>query len=86
MQVWYERAHPQDLLRSEEILARHYAGEIPNYECQVRLRHARGHWTWELSRGRVQTWTPAGKPEWMYGVDIEITELKQQEKHYARVS
>ena len=80
MQAWYERAHPQDLLRSEEVLARHYAGEIANYECQVRLRHGRGHWTWVLSRGRVQTWTTDGKPEWMYGVDIDITELKQQEE------
>ncbi len=80
MQAWYDRAHPQDLLRSEEILARHYAGEVPKYECQVRLRHQHGHWTWVLSRGRVQTWTADGKPEWMYGVDIEITELKQQEE------
>ena len=80
MQVWYDRAHPQDLLRSEEILARHYAREIPTYECQVRLRHRLGHWTWVLSRGRVQTWTSHGKPEWMYGVDIDINELKQREE------
>jgi diguanylate cyclase (GGDEF)-like protein/PAS domain S-box-containing protein len=80
MQVWYERAHPQDLVRSEEVLARHYAGEIPTYECQVRLRHRLGHWTWVLSRGRVKTWTVRGEPEWMYGVDIPITELKQQEE------
>ena len=80
MQAWYERAHPEDLVRSEEILARHYAGAIPKYECQVRLRHRKGHWTWVLSRGRVQTWTAKGDPEWMYGVDIEITELKQHEE------
>ena len=85
MQAWYERAHPQDLARSEEILARHYAGELPTYECQVRLRHRRGHWTWVLSRGRVQTWAAPGKPEWMYGVDIEITELKQQEEAARRL-
>jgi diguanylate cyclase len=80
MQAWYERAHPHDLLRSEQTLERHYAGEIPNYECQVRLRHRSGRWIWVLSRGRVQTWTAPGKPEWMYGFDIEITDLKQQEE------
>lgn len=80
MQAWYDRAHPDDFQRSEDILARHYAGEIPNYECQVRLRHSTGHWRWVLSRGRVQTWTADGKPEWMYGVDIDVTELKEQEE------
>jgi diguanylate cyclase len=80
MQAWYDRAHPVDLERSEEILKRHYARELPTYECEVRLRHRGGHWVWVLSRGRVQTWTDDGKPEWMFGVDIEITALKDQEE------
>ena len=80
MQAWYDRAHPADLERSEEILKRHYARELPAYECEVRLRHRDGRWVWVLSRGRVQTWTVDGKPEWMFGVDIEITKLKDQEE------
>lgn len=80
MQAWYDRAHPVDLERSEEVLKRHYARELPAYECEVRLRHRGGHWVWVLSRGRVQTWTEEGKPEWMFGVDIEITALKDQQE------
>ena len=80
MQAWYDRAHPVDLERSEEILKRHYARELPAYECEVRLRHRGGHWVWVLSRGRVQTWTEDGKPEWMFGVDIETTALKDQQE------
>lgn len=80
MDAWLERAHPHDLLRSEQILAQHYAGALPSYECQVRLRHRSGHWTWVLSRGRVQTWTPDGRPEWMFGFDIDISHLKHQEE------
>jgi diguanylate cyclase (GGDEF)-like protein/PAS domain S-box-containing protein len=79
-QTWRERAHPQDLLRSDDILHRHLAGATPNYECEVRLRHRDGHWIWVLSRGRVQTWTADRQPGWMYGVDIEITRLKHQEE------
>ena len=80
MDEWLGRAHPEDLVRSEEILAQHYARALPAYECQVRLRHRAGHWVWILSRGRVQTWTPDGRPEWMFGFDIDITHLKHQEE------
>lgn len=80
MGAWLDRAHPLDLIRSEQILERHYAGALPAYECQVRLRHRGGHWIWILSRGRVQTWTPDGRPEWMFGFDIDISHLKYQEE------
>ena len=80
MDAWLDRAHPHDLLRSEQILAQHYAGALPAYECQVRLRHRGGHWIWILSRGRVQTWTQDGLPEWMFGFDIDISHLKHQEE------
>ena len=80
MDVWLDRAHPIDLLRSDQILEQHYAGALPAYECQVRLRHRGGHWIWILSRGRVQTWTQDGRPEWMFGFDIDISHLKHQEE------
>jgi diguanylate cyclase (GGDEF)-like protein/PAS domain S-box-containing protein len=79
-QAWLDRIHPQDLQRLEPILNRHLAGASSGYECEVRLRHRDGHWVWVLSRGRVQTWTTDGKPECMFGVDIEIAALKQQEE------
>jgi diguanylate cyclase (GGDEF)-like protein/PAS domain S-box-containing protein len=84
MGAWLDRAHPNDLLRSEQILEQHYAGALPAYECQVRLRHRGGHWIWILSRGRVQTWTPDGRPEWMFGFDIDISHLKYQEEALRR--
>ena len=80
MDAWLSRAHAKDLMRSDKILDQHYAGALPAYECQVRLRHREGHWVWVLSRGRVQTWTPDGRPEWMFGFDIDISHLKHQEE------
>ena len=78
MQTWLERAHPRDRVRSNRILERHFAGACPAYECEVRLRHREGNWIWVLSRGRVQTWTEDRRPEWMFGVDVDITALKNQ--------
>jgi diguanylate cyclase (GGDEF)-like protein/PAS domain S-box-containing protein len=79
MQLRRDRAHPQDLARSDEILNRHLSGLRPSYECEVRLRHREGHWVWVLSRGRVQTWTANREPEWMFGLDIDISASKRQE-------
>jgi PAS domain S-box-containing protein len=77
--TWASHAHPDDLARSSELVRRHLDGETEAYESEARMRHKDGHWVWVLDRGRVQTWTPDGKPEWMFGTHIECTERKQQE-------
>ncbi len=77
--TWLDRAHPSDLTRSRELLKQHFAGELPNYEGEVRMRHRDGHWVWVLDRGRVLTWTSDGKPEWMFGTHMDLTDRKRQE-------
>ena len=73
IETWLRRAHPDDLRTSQELLERHFSGELPYYECECRMRHRDGHWVWVLDRGRVTTWTSDGKPEWMYGTHQDIT-------------
>ncbi|MEI2680004.1 MAG: PAS domain-containing protein [Burkholderiaceae bacterium] len=80
IQSWMARGHPDDMVRSTEILARHFAGQIDHYECETRRRHRDGHWVWVLARGRVITWTPDGKPEWMYGTHLDVTARKLKEE------
>ena len=80
IQTWLDRAHPDDLPRSGALLDRHFAGELPSYDCEARLRHRDGHWVWVLDRGRVLTWTPDGKPEWMFGTHLDMSERKRQDE------
>lgn len=80
IQTWLDRAHPDDLQRSGELLDQHFAGQLPSYDCEARMRHRDGHWLWVLDRGRVLTWTPDGKPEWMFGTHLDITERKCQDE------
>ncbi|MDO9315764.1 MAG: PAS domain S-box protein [Burkholderiaceae bacterium] len=80
IQSWMARGHPDDLVRSTELLAQHFAGQIDHYECETRRRHRDGHWVWVLARGRVITWTPDGKPEWMYGTHLDISHRKREEE------
>lgn len=77
--TWAHFAHPEDLARSKALLERHFRGESPSYECEVRLRHKDGHWVWGLGRAKVVSRTAAGEPLWMSGTHMDITALKEQE-------
>ncbi|NTV47246.1 MAG: PAS domain S-box protein, partial [Chlorobiales bacterium] len=76
---WAELCHPDDLKKSNEVLARHFAGETDYYECEVRLRHKNGEWVWILDRGKVFEWDKNGKPLRMAGTHLDITERKRAE-------
>lgn len=77
--TWLACAHPDDLERSQRALERHWAGETPFYDIEVRMRHRDGHWVWVHDRGRVFTWTSDGKPEWMFGTHFSIQKQKERE-------
>lgn len=80
--TWKRFCHQEDLRRSEEAMDAHFRGETERCEAEVRMRHRQGHWVWVLTRGKVITWTPDGKPEWIFGFHIEITKRKNlAEKH-----
>lgn len=77
--TWFTVVHPDDRARVEEALRRYLANETESYNCEVRMLHRNGHWVWVLDRGRVISWTPGGKAEWMFGAQTDITLLKSQE-------
>ncbi len=78
--IWKSLTHPDDLKKSDEIAERHLAGELPDYECECRMRHKEGHWVWMLDRGKVLTRSADGKPLHMFGTHTDITERKLTEE------
>lgn len=74
IQTWLDLTHPDDLKTSGDHLEKHFSGQSPYYECEVRMRHKDGHWVWIFDRGRVVEWTEDGKPLWMAGTHIDVTE------------
>ncbi len=72
--VWSRLAHPEDLRISQERLERHFRGELPYYECEVRMRHKDGGWIWVLDRGKVTRRTDDGRPLLMQGTHTDVTE------------
>ena len=76
---WKSITHPDDIPYAEEMLKRHFAGELPVHMVEVRMRHKKGHWVWIRQDGKVRTWTADRKPLLMYGVHIDISAQKHAE-------
>ncbi len=74
--IWRECVHPQDLLAAGQNLQEHLAGQRDAYEFEGRVRDKSGQWRWHLTRGRVCTYSADGKPEWIYGIALDITDSK----------
>jgi len=79
IKTWEALAHPDDLKQSEELLTKHFAGELPYYHFESRMKHKDGHWIWVLDRGKVSTWSADGKPLMMYGTHADISNRKLAE-------
>lgn len=80
LDTWIRLSHPDDLSRSNDLLQRHLAGELPYYECEVRMLHQHGHWVWVLDRGKVAIRAEDGKPILMSGTHQDITPRKEAEE------
>jgi PAS domain S-box-containing protein len=77
--TWEMLTHPDDLRHARKLLTQHFAGELPYYACELRMKHKNGQWIWMQDRGRIVTWTADGKPLLMFGLHIDITEQKLSE-------
>ena len=79
-QTWRSHVHADDLRRADALMQRHFAGELPRYECEVRMRHRAGHWVWVLTRGKVGARNADGSVRWMAGIHMDITDRKLAEQ------
>jgi len=77
---WESFIFPDDLKQSNELLERHFAGELPYYDYEYRMKHKSGKWVWIHDRGRLISRTKDGKPLMMFGIHTDITERKQTEE------
>ncbi len=75
--TWKKYCHPDDLNQAKEKIEKHFRGELPYHDVEVRMMHKNGGWVWVHDRGKVVSWTPEGKPLLMLGTHQDITERKQ---------
>ena len=79
IKTWEALAHAEDMKQSGDLLGRHFAGELPDYDCECRMKHKDGGWVWVHDRGRLVTRTADGQPLMMFGTHADITARKQAE-------
>lgn len=84
IETWLKFVHPDDAKASEQLLQKHFAGELDYYELEVRMRHKNGDWVWVLDRGKVIAWSAVGKPLLMAGTHQDINERKNLELELTR--
>ncbi|NLH17481.1 MAG: PAS domain S-box protein [Phycisphaerae bacterium] len=80
VQTWKDLTHPEDLKVAEELLRKHFAGQLEGYDCEYRMKNKNGSWVWIHDRGKVMEWTADGKPLRMFGTHSDITERKRAEQ------
>jgi PAS domain S-box-containing protein len=72
--TWRSRVHPEDLPRVRRLREKHLSGELPFYDCDLRLRHKDGHWVWINTQGRVHQRDAQGRPIFMSGIHLDISD------------
>lgn len=80
LELWRQLTHPSDLVNADAVLQDHFEGKTDYYSCEMRMKHKDGHWVWILDSGTVITRSPDGKPIWMYGQHLDITDRKLAEE------
>lgn len=79
IKTWIKVAHPDDLIKSSLLLAQHFAGNLPYYDFECRMKHKNGSWVWVHDRGRLSTRNNEGVPLMMFGTHVDITKRKWAE-------
>jgi two-component system, cell cycle sensor histidine kinase and response regulator CckA len=77
--LWRKILHPDDAPVAARLLEQHLAGDLSYYHCECRIQHKNGHWVWILTRGRLITRSPEGKPLLMFGTHTDISARKEAE-------
>ncbi len=85
-ETWVRLVHPDDLVSSALMMQEHLRGARPAYETEVRMQHKDGHWIWVLARGKLAQRLDDGRPLWVYGTHMDITERKLAEQKLALTS
>lgn len=77
--TWSSNLHPDDLIKAEVLLEKHFNNELDYYELEARMKHKLGHYVWVLASGKLVERDSQGNPKRMVGSHQDITKRKDNE-------
>ena len=72
--------HPDDLEKVYSQVDLHFHEKIEMIDLEIRMRHKNGKWVWIWDRGKLISRDHDGKPNFMVGVHIDISQQKEFEE------
>ena len=84
--TWEKLIHPDDLEKTMRNVTELLEDRIPSYVTEHRLRHKSGKWIWILAIGKVLERDHGGKPLRAVGINIDISNRKEQEQKRLEMS
>ena len=76
---WRVFVHPDDIAQLEADYGAHFRGETPHTTAELRMRCKDGEYKWVLSRARVVSRLPDGRPWMLVGTTVDISARKALE-------
>jgi diguanylate cyclase (GGDEF)-like protein/PAS domain S-box-containing protein len=76
---WAQRCHPDDVAHVVERAKEHFRGRTTTLVVEFRVRSKDGSWRWLLTRGKVVSRSPDGRPLRLVGTHSDVTERHKRE-------
>ena len=76
---WRDFVHPDDVAGLQADYGAHFRGETPHTRAELRMRCKDGGYIWVLSRARLVSRAPDGRPLHMVGTTVDISARKALE-------
>jgi len=79
-QFWLDLIHPEDKRNVEYHLNKLLDGQIQNYRTEYRMKTANDDYKWVYLIGRIIKRHNNNEPQWFSGLNIDISDKKQNEE------
>jgi len=79
LSTWESLCHPEDKVGAQRAFSAYLTGASSFYEVKIRMKHKIGHWVPVLSKGKVTSRDPQGKPLQFSGAHVDFTNFQKME-------
>ncbi|GGY61043.1 sensor domain-containing diguanylate cyclase [Marinobacter zhanjiangensis] len=84
-ELWQSITHPDDAENAKQRMGAYLRGDVPHFDCVVRIRHRDGHWRWIHTRGQ-RLEDEQLTANWVCGTHLDISEERETQHRLQRLA